>query len=158
MKKLICQILCMVTLTVSLQAQKLSIKETEALEKEADKDKFKGREYLMEFILKRDTNLFNLGNSILIGSNNKYKRILKDGTADEYIASAMGSIIEAKASLVRSDLLLYGSYFRNHLMNESEDKRTKKIKFNDVEYLVSSESKKDYNSLKDSNKQESKIK
>ena len=157
MKKLILQIFCLLLTSTALNAQ-LSVKATEALEKEADADRIKSREYLMEFILKRDTNIYSLGNTIMTGSLAKYKKILKEGTASEAMAGLTGVIIDSKISLVKAELSMYGSYFRDRLMKEPEDKRKKKMEYNGVEYLISSDSKENYKNLKETNEKATKKK
>lgn len=119
-------------------AQTMSIAETDVQINKGDSLMKSGTVLLSEFMVMRDTVKHNLAMADFASAKAIYDNCMANGTvADNDWGTTIAAVVDAKLMIVSSYSSLYGKRFRDDLMAETEKERSKKVKYNGVEYKVS---------------------
>lgn len=125
-----------------IQAQTMTVAETDIQIRKADSIVAHGKVALSEFFVMRDTTKHNTATSDFAAAKVIYDNCMANGTvADNDWGTTIASMVDSKLMIVNSYTSLYGTSFRDRLMAETEKERSKKVKYNGVEYKVSERTK-----------------
>ena len=131
--------LLFVTLTF---AQTMSVAETNIQIKKADSIVGHGKVMLSDFFTMRDTAKHNMATADFAAAKVIYDNCMANGTvADNDWGTTIASMVDAKLMILNSYTSLYGTSFRDRMMAETEKERSKKVKYNGIEYKVSEKTK-----------------
>ncbi len=120
----------------------MSIAETDIQIKKADSIVSHGKVALSEFFVMRDTAKHTVSVNDFAAAKVIYDNVMTNGTvaANDWGTTA-ASVADGKLMIVKSYISLYGISFRDRTMAETEKERSKKVKYNGVEYKVSERTK-----------------
>jgi hypothetical protein len=135
MKKLF--IVLGVVVALNLQAQnKLSVGQTDQLEKSADSLACAAHNLLMDCFVQWNEQHYNFAINYIKQSKVMYERLMKDGTAaSTELAEILVIMVQSKQSLNESSLMLFDDRFAVTLGNPKDEKMKKK-KYNGSVILV----------------------
>jgi hypothetical protein len=136
-------LLVLISFCTNIRAQTLSIEETQIQVKKADALYKEGKNLLVEFVLLQDT-----ARHAHAMRNFKEANLMVNGTVkqDDW-GTTTASLVDSKLMIIKSYSSLYADSFRDRIMAETPAERTKKIKYNGVEYKLSKNSKVNFENL-----------
>lgn len=128
--------------TLALSAQTMNVAETDVQIKKADSLVNHGKVALSEFFVMRDTAKHTTASANFAAAKVIYDNCMANGTvaANDW-GTTIASMVDSKLMILNSYTSLYGTSFRDRLMAETEKERSKKVKYNGVEYKVSERTK-----------------
>lgn len=123
-------------------AQMMTIEQTNVQIKKGDSLVKSGKVMLSEFFVMRDTARHTQATNDFAAAKVIYDNCMANGTvaANDW-GTTIASVVDAKLMIVSSYTSLYGTYFRESLMAETEKERSKKVTYNGTEYKVSKKTK-----------------
>lgn len=132
-----------------LNAQLLSVAETNVQLKKADALYKEGKSLLIEFVLMQDTARHTRAFGVFQEAKVIYDNLMTNGQveANDW-STTIASVVDAKLMVLRLYISLYGKKsFRDEIMAETSADRTKKVTYKGTAYKVSKASKKHFENL-----------
>ncbi|MBK7030430.1 MAG: hypothetical protein IPH45_15065 [Bacteroidales bacterium] len=99
--------------------------------------------HLISFVLKKDSSEYNKAFKVMKQQVANYKKMKRYGTAD----GAMMFSIDAHLSISESKISIYGSFFYDQIMKDSE--KTKDLEYAGTTYQVSKMRKSEFKKISD---------
>lgn len=132
----------------SSNAQTLTVEQTDVEIKKADMLYKEGKELLVEFVLTQDTSKHGHAFRNFKEAKVIYDNMMVNGQvkANDW-GTTIASLVDAKLMMLKSYTSLYSNSFRDRIMAETAEERTKKVKYKDVEYKLSKASKVNFENL-----------
>ncbi len=111
-------------------------------EEQAKEKHAQALEKMLLFVLTKDITFFNGATEMIKEVKSMYESLMRRAPSN----SVEKILYEAEATMVGTDLVLYGDYFKDNILKD-DGKQNKKVKFMDKEHSISKEQKESFNDL-----------
>lgn len=133
---------------LTIQAQKLTVEETNLQVSKGDSLYKSGKNLLVEFVLMQDSAMHTHALVDLNKAKVIYENVMENGMlANDDWGQVTATLVSVKISSIKTYNSLYGRSFQAEIMAETEKERTKKVKYKGAEYKLSKDSKTHFENL-----------